>query len=237
MMEPEETELIDWFWWTSCKLFSELGRYANEMPVLGLRDDGSGLAPLRFVQKGEPKQEDIIRHFKLCGVRVQDANEHLLGFSKRYISKVSPPMAIDWSRIPLPNLGYPGHHSTNAVNVATKRTLTETCLYPGTVRNNPFNRTTGPSSALTFRSRQQFTPEDGHRALRLNSLLIRRPGVRHDLLQTKTVCISDDTRIQLRYQISLTSPVGQSCGGGCNGSFGGSFLHQDIKIPLDGSYV
>src|SRR6266550_1550241 len=23
----------------------------------------------------------------------------------------------------------------------------------------------------------------------------------------------------------------------CNGSFGGSFLHQDIKIPLDGSYV
>ena len=100
MMEPEETELVDWFWWTSCKLFSELGRYANEMSVLGLRDDGSGLAPLRFVQKGEPKQEDIIRHFKLCGVRVQDANEHLLDFSKRYISKVSPPMAIDWSRIP-----------------------------------------------------------------------------------------------------------------------------------------
>lgn len=25
MMEPEERELVDWFWWTSCKLFSELG--------------------------------------------------------------------------------------------------------------------------------------------------------------------------------------------------------------------
>src|SRR6266566_9697283 len=99
---------------------------------------------------------------------------------------------------PLTSLGYPDHHSTNAINVATKRTPTETCPYLGTVRNNLFNRMTGPSLTLTFRSRQQFTPEDGHRALHLNSLLIRRPGVRHDLLQTKTVCISDDTRIQLR---------------------------------------
>ena len=100
MTEPEERELVDWFWWTSCKLFSELGRYANEMSVLGIRDDSSSLAPLQFTQNGEPKQEDLIKHFKICGVRIQDANEHLLDFSKIYLTRVNPPTAPNWSGIP-----------------------------------------------------------------------------------------------------------------------------------------
>jgi hypothetical protein len=99
MTEPEEPELVEWFWWTSCTLFGELGRYANEMSALGLRDDSHALAPLRFIQNGEPDQEALIRHFKLCGVRIQDANEHLLDFSKIYIANTKPPTVPDWSRI------------------------------------------------------------------------------------------------------------------------------------------
>ncbi|KAF8333316.1 hypothetical protein F5887DRAFT_1080351 [Amanita rubescens] len=103
MTEPEEPELAEWFWWASCTLFSELGRYANEMSTLGLKDDGQTLAPLRFVQNGEPNQETLVRHFKQCGIRIQDANEHLLDFSKIYITNIKPPTVPDWSQIPPSN--------------------------------------------------------------------------------------------------------------------------------------
>ena len=99
MAEPEEKEVIKWFWWESAQIFSRWGTYSETLRDMGLKE-GSDYIPVRFLIKGEPSQRDLVNHFVHCGVRISDANSHLRDFANAYIKANEVPMTPDWSKIP-----------------------------------------------------------------------------------------------------------------------------------------
>jgi hypothetical protein len=100
MAEPEEPQVIEWFWWTSCVLFERLGAYGEALSKLGLRDEPKGYVPLRLMFFRELTSEDIALHFHRCGVRVDNCKSHLWDFSKNYLRGRRPPAPPMWSALP-----------------------------------------------------------------------------------------------------------------------------------------
>jgi hypothetical protein len=99
MAEPEEQDVVDWFWWHSCKLFADWTLYAEMLKNLGCKVEDH-LTPKRYIIHGEPSQADLVRHFSRCGVRATDVSSRLRDFAKTYIDIEPPPAAPDWPKIP-----------------------------------------------------------------------------------------------------------------------------------------
>ena len=99
MAEPEEKEVIEWFWWESAQIFSQWGTYSEMLQDMGLKE-GSDYILVQFLVKGEPSQRDLVNHFVHCGIRISDANSHLQDFANAYIKANEVPMTPDWSKIP-----------------------------------------------------------------------------------------------------------------------------------------
>jgi hypothetical protein len=76
MAEPEERDVVEWFWWKACDIFTQWGIFSETMRSLGLKEEDH-LVPKRCIVHGEPSQEDLVRHFVCCGVQVTDSNSHL----------------------------------------------------------------------------------------------------------------------------------------------------------------
>ncbi len=100
MAEPEESQLTEWFWWTSCVLFERLGAYKEALDKLGLRDEPRGYVPIRLTFVKELTSDDVALHFHRCGVQVADCTSYLWDFSKNYLRGRRPPASPMWSALP-----------------------------------------------------------------------------------------------------------------------------------------
>jgi hypothetical protein len=114
MAEPEERDVVEWFWWKACNIFSQWGIFSETMRSLGLKEEDH-LVPKRYIIHGEPSQEDLIRHFVRCGVRVTDSNSHLQNFAKIYLEGNKPPVTPNWPDIPR------SHPRTSRPSVTSQR--------------------------------------------------------------------------------------------------------------------
>ena len=103
MAEPEEWDIVEWFWWKACNIFSQWGIFSKMMRSLGLKEEDH-LVPKQYIVHGEPSQEDLVRHFVHCSIRVTNSNSHLWDFAKTYIEGNEPPIAPNWSDIPRSHL-------------------------------------------------------------------------------------------------------------------------------------
>ncbi|KAF8626393.1 hypothetical protein AX15_004891 [Amanita polypyramis BW_CC] len=100
MTEPEEPQLTEWFWWTSCTLFECLGAYREALDRLNRGDEQTAYIPTRLTFTKKITSDDVALHFHNCGVRVTDGASYLRDFSKNYLQGRRPPAPPAWSTLP-----------------------------------------------------------------------------------------------------------------------------------------
>ena len=98
MSELEEKQVINWFWWESCQLFSKRGKFSETMREMNLREVNE-YVPVQFLVNSEPNTRDLVKHFVYSSVRVANINLHLRDFALAHIEANSPPMPPNWASI------------------------------------------------------------------------------------------------------------------------------------------
>jgi hypothetical protein len=107
MTQPQVREGTSrWFWYVSCLLFSERGRYLEALQASNIgshSNDGCLYSPERFVHAGHWTVNDVARHFHKCGLREKDANTIFFDFATRWIGRLEEPLnEPTWNKVPAP---------------------------------------------------------------------------------------------------------------------------------------
>src|SRR6266550_4949044 len=160
MAEPEESQLTEWFWWTSCVLFERLGAYKEMLDKLNLRDEPRGYVPIRLTFVKELTSEDVALHFHCCGVRVADITSYLWDFSKNYLRGRCPPAPPMWSAIPPHGLESPSRQPPKGRNAASK---------PSQIMVNSHLNKSHPTPSLN----QSVNPQDTIKTNNVSKVLLR----------------------------------------------------------------
>jgi hypothetical protein len=106
MTQPEASKgTIEWFWFSACLLFSQIGQYDHVLARRRISGNSRGrsYAPERFTMRGPWSEEDLARHFHKCGVRTRQASTLLHEFAARWLeARSSAPAEPNWDLVPNP---------------------------------------------------------------------------------------------------------------------------------------